>query len=173
MVRDILKQIAADESDHAQLAWNTVQWAVERFPHLRIIAEETFEEVMNRPVNAINNASTEYCYDCERDSALRDHGLLLDADQHITDELGVQNVIKPAIEISLKMLTSFQQKYLTWNFQNIDEFRLAKVKTQRLHKLSKTFLHILPMYHVILLLRVIVSQVTLKQLNLRISLYKI
>jgi len=96
-VKDILEEIAADETNHSQLAWNTVQWAINRFPELRVIAEETFKAPLDRPTNMANGSPTDYCYDCEKESALHDHGLLLDTDKDTTENLGIQNVIKPVV----------------------------------------------------------------------------
>ena len=102
MVKDILEEIAADESNHAQLAWNTVQWVIDRFPKLRSVAKETFKARLDRPISTLNSFPTDYCYDCDRDSALRDHGLLLDVDQHNTENHGIRNVIEPAVRNELK-----------------------------------------------------------------------
>ena len=98
MVKDALARIAVDESSHAQLAWNTVQWAIERYPELRGIAEETFRVQLDRPITSLNNILMDHCDDCERDSALRDHGLLLDVDQDSTETFGLKNVIEPVVK---------------------------------------------------------------------------
>ena len=96
-IKSILQEIASDETNHSQLAWNTVQWAINRFPELRVIAEETFKAQLDRPIDMAKGLPTNYCYDCEKESALRDHGLLLHTDKGITENLGIQNVIEPVI----------------------------------------------------------------------------
>merc|ERR1712224_274559 len=95
--KGILEEIAADETNHSQLAWNTVQWAITRFPELRVIAEETFKTQLDRPIDIVNGLPTSYCYDCEKESALHDYGLLLDTDKDTTENLGIQNVIEPVV----------------------------------------------------------------------------
>merc|ERR1712136_544622 len=96
-VKDILEEIAADETNHSQLAWNTVQWAINRFPELRVIAEETFKAQLDRPIDMANGLPIDYCFDCEKKSAFHDHGLLVDTDKDTTENLGIQNVIEPVV----------------------------------------------------------------------------
>merc|ERR1719188_741691 len=55
MVKETLERIASDETNHAQLAWNTVQWAIERFPQLQGIAEEAFRSQLDRPITSVNS----------------------------------------------------------------------------------------------------------------------
>ena len=116
MVKDALEQIAADESNHAQLAWNTVQWAIERYPELRGIAEETFRVQLNRPITSLNNIPMDHCDDCERDSALRDHGLLLGVDQDHTETFGIQNVIEPVVKHGFQNVDMISKQILNTNF---------------------------------------------------------
>ena len=96
-VKSILEEIASDETNHSQLAWKTVQWAINRYPELGVIAKETFRLQLDRPVNMENGLPTDYCYDCEKGSALHDYGLLLDTEKDTTENLGIQNVIKPVV----------------------------------------------------------------------------
>jgi len=94
-VKGILEEIASDETNHSQLAWNTVQWAINRFPELRVMAEEAFRAQLDRPMEIEHGLPTSNCYDCEKESALHDYGLLVDTDKDTTENLGVQNVIEP------------------------------------------------------------------------------
>jgi len=98
IVKGILENIAVDESNHAQLAWNTVKWAIVRFPELGNVAEETFTSRLNRPTEMSISLPTDNCYDYEKNSAFHDHGLLIDIDEYTTENLGVQHVIEPALE---------------------------------------------------------------------------
>ena len=116
MVKDILERIAIDETNHAQLAWNTVQWAIERFPHLQGIVEETFRAQLDRQMTSINSMPTDYCYDCERDSALHDHGLLLDDDNHNTENLGIRDVIEPVVQENFRNVEIISDNILNMDF---------------------------------------------------------
>ncbi|HEY8379666.1 MAG TPA: ferritin-like domain-containing protein [Nannocystis sp.] len=51
-VRAALRQIAADEARHAQLAWRFVQWALGRSPAVHEAVREAFSAALARPVAA-------------------------------------------------------------------------------------------------------------------------
>ena len=116
IVKDILEKIAADESNHAQLAWTTVKWAIKRFPELRSIVEGTFDARLNRPILTSINLPIEYCNDCERDTALHDHGLLVEKDQLNAENFGFQNVIEPVVKNEFKNVESISTQILSVDF---------------------------------------------------------
>jgi len=116
MVKDILKKIAADESNHAQLAWTTVKWAINRFPELRNIVEETFEARVNRPIITSINLPIDYYNDCEHDSALHDHGLLVENDQLNAENFGIRNVIEPVVQNEFKNVETISTQILNMDF---------------------------------------------------------
>ena len=116
ILKGILETIAADETNHAQLAWNTVEWAIERFPELRDVTEETFRARLDRPMETLNSFPTGNFYDCDQDSALHDHGLLLDEDQIKTENLGIKNVIGPVVENELQNVGDISKQILNIDF---------------------------------------------------------
>jgi len=115
-VKGILEEIAADETNHSQLAWNTVQWAIRRFPDLRDIAEETFKAKLDRPIDMANGLPTSYCYDCEKESALHDYGLLVDTDKDTTENLGIQNIIEPVVLNEFVNVDTISTQILSMDF---------------------------------------------------------
>ena len=116
MIKDMLETIAADETNHAQLAWNTVQWAIERYPELRDVAEETFRARLDRPMETLNSFPTGNFNDCDQDSTLRDHGLLLDEDHIKTENLGIKNVIGPVVENEFQNVGAISTQILNIDF---------------------------------------------------------
>ena len=116
MVKDSLETIAADEANHAQLAWNTVQWAITRYPELQTIAKETFKARLDRPLINLNSVPMDHCYDCEKDSSLHDNGLLLDEDQLNTEVLSIQNVIHPVVENEFQNVEVISTQILSMDF---------------------------------------------------------
>ena len=115
-VKGILEEIAADETNHSQLAWNTVQWAINRFPELRVMAEETFRAQLDRRMEIEHGLPTSNCYDCEKESALHDYGLLVDTDKDTTENLGIQNVIKPVVLNQFKNVDTISTQILNMDF---------------------------------------------------------
>ena len=116
MVKNILEKIASDESNHAQLAWTTVQWARNRFPDLRDIIEETFRASLDQPIKKIEKLPKQFCNDCKNEEVLREHGLLLDVDHHITQNLGIQKVIEPAVLNDFRNVELISNEILKMDF---------------------------------------------------------
>ena len=42
VIKATLSKIASDETRHAQLAWNTIQWITERYAETQPVVKETF-----------------------------------------------------------------------------------------------------------------------------------
>jgi len=116
MVKDILKKIAIDESNHAQLAWTTVEWAISRFPDLRNVVEKTFDARLNRPIMTSINLPIDYCNGCEHDSALHDHGLLVENDQLNSEIFGIRNVIEPVVQNEFENVETISTQILSMDF---------------------------------------------------------
>ena len=116
MVKDSLETIAADEANHAQLAWNTVQWAITRYPELQTIAKATFQARIDRPLITMKSIPMDHCDDCEKDSALHDNGLLLDEDQLNTEVLSIQNVIHPVVRNEFQNVEVISTQIMNMDF---------------------------------------------------------
>ena len=116
IVKDILKKIASDESNHAQLAWTTVKWAINRFPELRSFVEETFKARLDRPTMASIDLPIDYCNDCEQDSDLHDHGLLVERDQRNVKTFGIRDVIEPVVQNEFKNVETISKQILSIPF---------------------------------------------------------
>jgi hypothetical protein len=98
-VRSALKQIAADEARHAQLAWRFVQWALGRSPAAREAVREAFAAALREPV-AVRP------WPAEADPvALRAHGCLAPEEQLALCRDALTGVIGPAAETLLGGVT--------------------------------------------------------------------
>ena len=99
MIKAALIQIALEETNHAQLAWTTVGWMMERFPEVADVIEEAFsiefeKRASGKPDDdiAINDTSG---MECGEEVLFRDHGVI---DPISRDKIGVQtiqNIIEP------------------------------------------------------------------------------
>ena len=116
MVKDILKKIAEDESNHAQLAWTTVKWAINRFPYLQNVVEETFDARLNHPIMTSISLPIDYSNDCELDSALHDNGLLVEKDQLDAEHFGIRNVIEPVVKNEFENVETISTQILNNDF---------------------------------------------------------
>ena len=116
MVKDVLEKIAADESNHAQLAWTTVKWAIKRFPELRNVVERTFDARFNHPITTSINLPIDHSNDCEHDSALHNHGLLVEKDQLDAVHFGIRNVIEPVVQNGFENVETISTQILSIDF---------------------------------------------------------
>jgi hypothetical protein len=61
VARQVLTRIAADESQHAELSWAFVEWALQHFPDQRALAAETFHRALEDPrLHSIEEAPTAF-----------------------------------------------------------------------------------------------------------------
>lgn len=115
-----LTQIGNDETRHAQLAWDTIQWIISTFPELRTFVEEIFEfELENRlpPVdNDFKKIPTTLCLDHNMNTVLRNHGLLGDRDQITIRNAVIENVIKPVYLKGFEDVSSISKQLIKMNF---------------------------------------------------------
>ena len=93
MIKDALLQIALEETNHAQLAWTTVGWMMERFPEVADVIEEAFSVEFEKRASgklsddlAINDESG---MDCGTEVLFQDHGVI---DPIARDKIGVQTI---------------------------------------------------------------------------------
>lgn len=95
-VRVILKQVAADEGRHAQLAWRFVQWALGRSPELHTVVRAAFDAALRAPVHA-----RPWPADADH-AALRAHGRLAPEEQVALCRDALAGIIAPAADALLK-----------------------------------------------------------------------
>jgi hypothetical protein len=94
-VRAVLKQIAADETRHAQLAWRFVQWALGRSSAVAVAVREAFVAALQEPV-----AARPWPPHVD-DAAMRAHGRLAPDEQVTLCRDALAGIIAPAAEAML------------------------------------------------------------------------
>ena len=97
-VKKTLLKIAIDETRHAQLAWNTVKWAVNKYPKIHSFVTRTFEEEFKQLSTLEEEAilfSSPICESLEKDQSYRRFGALIDGDHEKIRLVGMKNVIRP------------------------------------------------------------------------------
>jgi hypothetical protein len=105
-VKAALSQIASDETRHAQLAWDTIYWVIERYPDTRTFVEETFRAELERHLlperNGVPLLATTLCTDSEKDTTFRKHGLIAIGDRDKVRKAGIQDIIAPVSRSGFK-----------------------------------------------------------------------
>ena len=106
-VKDALTQIAAEETNHGQLAWDTIKWIIEKHPETRSYVDGIFHaELEHRMMMSARNGtslpSTKLCQDYERETSFRRYGLIDGADRGRVGEAGIREIIAPIYRAGFK-----------------------------------------------------------------------
>ena len=105
-IKAILSQIASDETNHAQLAWNTVDWILKKYSGMNGFVEKTFrDELSTRQLEIKDNQiemENSVCNDCKMDEALKDNGLVADGERKDFRRETIKSIIEPIVLSGLK-----------------------------------------------------------------------
>ena len=104
VVKQILEEIAIDESKHAQLAWNTIQWAIERYPELQSFIKDIFSNILEKGLEqeALDyDEPREFVSECDQEDKnrfLRHHGILNGKAKTQVEKVGIQDIVEPILK---------------------------------------------------------------------------
>ena len=95
-IKRALTQIGDDETRHAQLAWDTIEWIITKFPEVRKFVDEIFAvelEYRSPPLdNHFDETQTTFCLENNINTAFRNHGLIVNGDKTMIRKAVIQNV---------------------------------------------------------------------------------
>ena len=118
-LRQVMLQIATEEANHAQLAWDTIQWLNERYPENKFLAENTFqtelkylEEVESKRSNLID---TPRCDDDTKESILQNFGILGNVALKAR-KFGLDQIRAIVIDDHFKTANLIAEKIMNFNF---------------------------------------------------------
>ena len=113
-VKNVLKEIAADETRHAQLAWDTISWITKKFPEHQNFVKETFLNAFEQKKHILkdeeNSQPSNDCFDSRKDVYLQGYGILIHQDQEKVRHTGIQNIIKPVFNAGFDKFSSISDK---------------------------------------------------------------
>ena len=118
-IKAALVQVASDELNHAQYAWDTLEWIMEKYPDIQGYVTETFRVELERNLQMFkcksheNNPSStcsKPCTDSEESKMFRRYGLLLDEERDSIRESGLRDVIEPIYFKQFKDLKKVSEK---------------------------------------------------------------
>ena len=121
-IESALSQIASEETNHAQLAWNTIRWIMEKYPEERTFIMDTFQtelENINRPLLNALDASIISPPKAFEESVLRQYGLLSAEDRVEVRQVGLLAVIEPVFHDGLKDVSTISQRIRDLNLSTI------------------------------------------------------
>ena len=113
-VKSALLQIASDETNHAQLAWDTIQWIIESFPDTITFVEETFRAELDRPLmwKTNDDSTTTICKVADKENSFRKYGLLSEEDQKKVNIVGLRDIIAPIYQSGFKEISLLTKKII-------------------------------------------------------------
>ena len=99
-IKKSLLQITEEETNHAQLAWDTIEWVVSKNPVLRSFAENVLDDELERQEMkkpAISLLVEELaCVYPNEDMSLQKHGFLTQENAEKVRKVGIRDIILPA-----------------------------------------------------------------------------
>ena len=119
LLKQLMLQIAREEANHAQLAWNTIQWSNEKHPERKVLAEKTFQtefkyldEAESERRNLID---TPRCEDDTKEKILQNFGVLGN-DAMRARKLGLDEIRKLVVNDHFKTANLIAEKIMNFKF---------------------------------------------------------
>ena len=125
VVKQILEEIAIDESKHAQLAWNTIQWAFKRYPELQSFIKDTFNNILEKDLKqeaSDYDEPKEFVSRCDQEDKNRfllDHGILNEKAKSQVDEVGILDIVKPNLKQNFLTVDKISENIMKMNLDDI------------------------------------------------------
>ena len=105
-IKTASSQIVLEETNHAQLAWDTIQWITKKFPGSRSFIDDTFHTEIQTRLDAITNMlafnTIDSCHDFDADNIFRGCGLVVDKDRNKIRQAAIQRIISPLFNTGLE-----------------------------------------------------------------------
>ena len=121
VVKAALSQIASDETNHAQLAWDTLQWIIDSYPDTRTFVEEIFHSELDDGLmpDSKDGVLTPTCEDFEKKNSFRRYGILNQEDLDKVRDLGLRDIITPVFRNGFKDVTLISKHIIELNMASL------------------------------------------------------
>jgi len=98
VIKSSLTKLAADETKHAQLAWDTIKWIVDQYPEYETVVNKIFVKELKKQEKLANNesgyASSPLCSDPTLESMSTRYGIISKDDKEMVRIMGLNKIIK-------------------------------------------------------------------------------
>ena len=114
-IKEMLKEIAEDETRHAKLAWETIGWIAKKFPEYNDLVKTVFNDHLDNQQHILSKctfSSSDVCPDYGKDEYFQKFGILVPGDQEKVRSFGIKHVIKPTYEAGIKQFSSIFDKIM-------------------------------------------------------------
>merc|ERR1719259_704288 len=118
-IKQVLEEIANDETKHAQLAWDTISWISKQYPDYKKFIQNTFLENFEKQTTILKDDEFEnslnQCSEPQKDNYLKGFGILIHEDQERVRNLGIEKIIRPAYADGFEEFHSISDKIKHFN----------------------------------------------------------
>jgi len=119
-VKSTLTRIAADETRHAQLAWDTVVWITEKYSEYQPLAKETFRAELMRQHTVIKQPlHSTLCTDSTKDDYLKAFGIIPQSERNKVRRAGIKDVIEPIYNAGFNQFSLISQKISNFDMSGV------------------------------------------------------
>ena len=119
-IKKSMIEIASDETNHAQFAWNTVKWFLEKYPEEHTFVVDTFSAELDRqplpPDNNLNSPFDVTDPTPNDESILLKYGIIAKGDRMIIREIGLRTVIEPVFRNGFKDVSLISKLIMKLDF---------------------------------------------------------
>ena len=118
-VKQVLEEIAVDETRHAQLAWDTINWISKKYPEHGNFVKNTFLENFEEQKSIFEtekiSKTLNLCSDSTKDIYLQKFGVLNPYDQEKVRNAGIEKIIKPLYNAGCDKFPSLSDKITSFD----------------------------------------------------------
>ena len=123
-VKATLVEIAHDETRHAKLAWDTIEWVTKKYPDYHNFVQNCFQkELEMQKLIFLDNPPSfkdELCDNYNKNHYFRKFGVLGSFDRDKIRRFGIQEIIRPTYESGLNHFESIFEKTLSLRAEIIE-----------------------------------------------------
>ena len=109
-VKATLKEIADDETNHATLAWDTIQWILSKKPGYHTLVQNYFQDEIEKQMLKSNDYDPTppmtTCNDYGKYDYLHRFGVLGSSDRETIRRFGIKKIIKPTLKFGFDHFSS-------------------------------------------------------------------
>ena len=109
-IKDYVFNIASDETNHAQLAWDTIRWIIERYTEMKSYARDSFDELLreNQLVTTENDspANASLCSASTTDDEIQGYGVSEIFTRIKIKKATIEKIIEPNYHFNFQSIES-------------------------------------------------------------------
>ena len=123
VVKNSLTKLAADETKHAQLAWDTIKWIVEKYPQHEVFVSKVFEKELKkeekRSITKVKNHTEDICDQSIIENMLMRYGIPSKSKKDRVRDAAIGDIIKPVYEAGFEDFSSISHRITTFYYHEI------------------------------------------------------